>query len=89
MEQREVHYSGSVQGVGFRYTVRSLASGMAVTGFVRNLPDGSVQLVVEGEPAEIKLFLKSIMAEMGHYVSRVDEQARPASRHFGGFEIRF
>ena len=49
-EQREVYYSGRVQGVGFRYTVRSLASRMAVTGFVKNLPDGRVHLVVEGSP---------------------------------------
>ena len=52
-EQREVYYSGRVHGVGFRYTVRSLASRLAVSGFVKNLPDGRVHLVVEGPPGEI------------------------------------
>ena len=51
-ERRVVHYSGRVQGVGFRYTVRTLATRFAVTGFVRNLADGRVQLVVEGGPGE-------------------------------------
>ena len=55
--QTEVTYRGRVQGVGFRYTARTVAAGYAVQGFVRNLPDGGVQLVVEGaadeEPVEI------------------------------------
>ena len=59
VEQREIHYSGRVQGVGFRYTVRSLASRTAVTGFVKNLPDGRVQLVVEGPPDEIRVLVGS------------------------------
>jgi acylphosphatase len=56
----EVFYAGRVQGVGFRYTVRSLAAGFHVTGFVRNLSDGRVHLVVEGKPTEIKQFLDAI-----------------------------
>ena len=47
-EQREVYYQGRVQGVGFRYAVRSLARRFAVDGFVRNLSDGRVELVAEG-----------------------------------------
>ena len=46
-EQREIYYSGRVQGIGFRYTARSIAAGRRVTGFVRNLPDGRVHLIVE------------------------------------------
>jgi acylphosphatase len=88
-EQREIHYSGMVQGVGFRYTVRSLASRLAVAGFVKNLSDGRVQLVVEGSPAEIQLLLKQIRAEMGRYVSTVDEQIRPATGRFRSFDVRF
>ena len=81
-EQREVHYSGAVQGVGFRYTVRSLAARLQVTGFVRNLFDGRVQLVVEGTSAEIELLLKQIQTEMGRYISTADEQTRPATGRF-------
>src|SRR5207245_6186322 len=46
---RHVYYSGQVQGVGFRYTAQQLAAGFAVSGFVRNLPNGDVELVAEGD----------------------------------------
>ena len=88
-ERRELYYSGRVQGVGFRYTVRSLAMRFAVAGFVRNLPDGRVELVVEGRPDEIRLFLDTVRAEMGHYVTGVQEQTSSATGRFRGFEIRF
>ena len=47
-QRRKVHFRGRVQGVGFRYTVRGVASGFAVTGYVKNLPDGRVLVVAEG-----------------------------------------
>ncbi len=89
VEQREIHYSGRVQGVGFRYTVRWLASRTTVTGFVRNLPDGRVQLVVEGPPSEIRVLLEQVRQEMGRYLSGVEEQTRPATGRFKGFDVRF
>ena len=48
-----IYYSGNVQGVGFRYTVKSIATGFEVTGAVRNLPDGRVELLAEGAPPEL------------------------------------
>ena len=87
-QQREVYYTGSVQGVGFRYTVRSLAAGFDVTGFVRNLPDGRVHLVVEGATEEIGAFLNAIRAELGRYIGDVQEMLRPAGGRFQLFEIR-
>ena len=75
--------------MGFRYTVRSLASRLAVTGFVKNLSDGRVQLVVEGSPAEIQLLLNQIRTDMGRYVRDVDEQIRPATGRFKSFNVRF
>ena len=87
-QQREVHYGGDVQGVGFRYTVRSLAARFDVTGFVRNLPDGRVQLVVEGAAAEIDAFLAAIKSEMQYYIGNVQEIVRPGGGRFPSFEIR-
>ena len=87
-EQREIHYAGRVQGVGFRFTVRSVAARFDVTGFVRNLPDGRVQLVVEGDPGEIGGLLDAVKAEMSPYIRDVQETIRPASGRFGAFEIR-
>jgi acylphosphatase len=88
-ERHEVYYSGRVQGVGFRYTVRWVAKRFAVTGFVKNLPDGRVQLVAEGRPDELRRFLDAVDAEMGHYVVDRQGQAGAASGRFQGFEIRF
>jgi acylphosphatase len=87
--QRELHYSGHVQGVGFRYTVRSLAAGFDVTGFVRNISDGGVQLVVEGTAAEIDALLDAIISELGNYIRDVRQTQRPAAEKFDSFDIRF
>ena len=54
---KRVHYWGTMQGVGFRMMTKRIAGQFAVTGFVRNLPDGMVEVVVAGEPAEIDRFL--------------------------------
>ncbi len=86
-QQREVYYAGRVQGVGFRYTVRALAIRFDVTGFIQNLPDGRVHLVVEGAVDEIGAFLDAIKAEMAYYVAEVQETARPATGRFQTFEI--
>ena len=63
--RRRLHifYSGRVQGVGFRYTVKSVAAGFMVAGTVRNLPDGRVELLAEGESTELKAFQQAIRDE--------------------------
>lgn len=55
-----IRYSGQVQGVGFRYTARTVATGFAVVGTIRNLPDGCVELIAEGQPAELESFAQAI-----------------------------
>jgi acylphosphatase len=88
-QQREVFFSGRVQGVGFRYTARSIARGFDVRGFVKNLSDGRVQVVVEGTPAETDAFLAALKSEMRHYIVDQHEVSRAASGRFAGFEVRF
>jgi len=88
LERRQVFYEGMVQGVGFRYTARSIAARFAVTGYVRNEPDGRVLLVVEGQPAELERFLAAITRQMGHYIDRVRQSVVPAAGEFSQFEIR-
>jgi len=77
-----VCYSGQVQGVGFRYTAMRLAHGHAVTGLVRNLDDGRVEMVVEGERAEVERFLGAVRGKMDGYIRTVSVQDEPAH----GFE---
>src|SRR4029079_16800556 len=64
LERRQVYYSGRVQGVGFRYTARQIAGRFAVTGFVENLGDGRVHLIVEGETREIDRFLAELSSAL-------------------------
>jgi len=56
----QIFYSGRVQGVGFRYAVKALVPGFEVTGLIRNLPNGRVELVAEGEKAELEAFQLAI-----------------------------
>ena len=88
MERVTVLYSGRVQGVGFRYTVRQLASGYDVTGTVRNQPDGRVELIAEGARAELKAFLEGIAAsELSSFIAKQHETWSPGEGNLRGFVI--
>jgi acylphosphatase len=83
----DVHFSGQVQGVGFRFNAQWIARSLAVTGFVRNLPDGGVQLVAEGEEAELDRFLEKIANSMEENISHSDVQRVTATGEFSSFEM--
>jgi len=88
MERVTVLYSGRVQGVGFRATVRHLACGYDVTGTVRNLCDGRVELVAEGTRDELKDFLKGIAeSELSGFIAKPHETWQPAQGNLRGFVI--
>jgi acylphosphatase len=88
-DRRRVFFSGRVQGVGFRFTCQSLARGFEVAGFVRNLPDGRVELVAEGESGELDAFLASIRYEMSTYIKNVTTEPEPADAiPLVGFSVR-
>ncbi len=63
MTARQVIFSGKVQGVGFRYHTKELALGFEVVGWVKNLRDGTVELQVMGQEAEVDEFLSEIIEE--------------------------
>ena len=84
----KVLYSGRVQGVGFRYTAKSVATGFEITGTVRNLPDGRVELAAEGLRDELDAF-RAALHDAGLAGFIRDEQvswAEPENK-FRGFEI--
>ena len=83
-----VCYSGHVQGVGFRYTTHSIARAYQVTGFVRNAPDGRVELVAEGEPREVDAFLAEVRERFFNHIRDERRDNCPPTGEFGGFEIR-
>lgn len=89
-ECRRVFYSGRVQGVGFRFTAAQVARGFEVTGYVRNLPDGRVELLAEGYPAEVEAFLQAVRETMDRHIRGVDiEPCSPAPAPHVGFTIRY
>lgn len=87
-QRRTVHYTGRVQGVGFRYTVRQIAGSFSVTGYVQNLSDGRVRLVAEGEPAELDGLLAQIAEAMTDYIHKIDPFTSAATGEFDDFFIQ-
>lgn len=85
----QVFYEGNVQGVGFRWSVRNIAKGFDVTGSVRNLADGRVELLVTGEEEEVRAFLEAILeSELRGHIRKQNETPLANPPPFRGFEIR-
>lgn len=83
-----IFFSGNVQGVGFRYTVKSVAAGFEIVGIVRNLIDGRVELVGEGQREELEAFRKAIReAGLEHFIRNEEINWSEATGEFRGFEI--
>jgi len=78
-----VHYTGQVQGVGFRYTTQNIAEGLPVSGYVQNLSDGRVRLVVEGEKEQVDRLLDGITQYLGRYIHQQAVDQSPANGEFG------
>ena len=90
MKQLQVQFTGTVQGVGFRYTTREIAKRFAVTGFVKNEPDGSVTLLAEGEEAELQEFFREVReSKLSHYIHDMKAQWRKPQGRWREFSIEF
>lgn len=89
MDARRVIISGRVQGVGFRYTTKDLARGFDVCGCVRNLPDGTVEILVMGDTAEVDAFLHELVKEspLAHHIRTVHSTPVPPLEGASGFII--
>ena len=82
-----VHYSGKVQGVGFRATTAEIARDHPVTGWVKNLSDGRVELLVEGPEEDVDKFLEAVRKRWKDNIEKEDVEKRAPSGKFKGFEI--
>lgn len=79
-----VHYTGRVQGVGFRDTVADIARDHAVTGWVKNLPDGRVELLVEGTPTAVRSFLTAVRERWKKNIEKEEgDERKPTGKHAG------
>ena len=88
LQRRRVFYAGEVQGVGFRFNAVNCSRGCAVSGFVRNLGDGRVELVAEGAAEQLDEFLARIDGSMSDNIHATEEHVLSATGEFVGFEIR-
>ena len=85
--RRTTQFSGQVQGVGFRATTREIAARFRITGTVRNLPDGRVELVAEGTEIELDRFEAAIETAMLGQITEMQSSDGPATGEFRGFSI--
>jgi acylphosphatase len=88
MTARQVFYEGRVQGVGFRYTARQIATGFDILGWVRNLPDGRVELLAAGDKEEVEAFIKAIEESgLASFIRKQTATEGPIPHGLRGFEI--
>jgi len=83
MIRKVVHYSGRVQGVGFRYTTANLAKRFDVAGYVQNLPDGKVRLDVQGNADQVQGLLDAVDQAMADNIRGKDISDRPEDPALG------
>jgi acylphosphatase len=91
MEQTAKHilFRGQVQGVGFRYTANHIARRYNVTGFVRNLPDGDVEMLAQGPEQDIDNCIAGIQDYFGGYIRDTQIEPAPYNRRYTDFRITF
>jgi len=88
-KRAHVYYSGHVQGVGFRYTTRRIAGQLGLSGWVRNLPDGQVEMVAEADEETMRKALEAIKNAFQEYIEDAKISWRDATEEFSGFDIVF
>ena len=88
-KQIHAYYSGRVQGIGFRYTAEDVARDLGVCGWVKNLPDGRVEVLAEQEEDNLKEFLEKINNFFSRYIQDVDIEWSIATGEFKDFGLRF
>ncbi len=87
-ERAHVYYSGRVQGVGFRYTAEGIALEIGLVGWVKNLPDGRVEMVCEGSKEDIVSLLDRIQKSVvGPHIKKADVSWKKATDEFSDFRV--
>lgn len=84
-----IYYSGSVQGVGFRYMAQSIAYSSGVTGWVKNLRDGRVEVVCEGREPDLNEFLDKLNNTFSFHIKDIRIEQEDPSGKLEEFDIRF
>jgi acylphosphatase len=88
-KQAHIYYSGRVQGIGFRYTVRDIAGDLKICGWVKNLDDSRVEVIAEAEEESLKDFLQQVNQHFSRNIKEADIQWLPAGGQLRDFSVKF
>ena len=91
MARKRAHiiYEGTVQGVGFRWTVEEIAHSVGVVGWVQNRPEGTVEVVCEGEERDIDALINRVKQQMQRYIRSVKVEWEAPRGEFDTFRLKF
>ena len=89
MVRAHVIFSGSVQGVGFRYTAQNFANNLRITGWVKNLSDGRVEMVAEGTREQIDNLLYKLDKQFDRKITNKDMDWLDARKSFTSFDVAY
>ena len=89
MIQKLCHFSGRVQGVGFRYTAASISRRFQVAGYVKNLPDGRVELLAQGQAEQVSAFLKALERAMAHHIDATQSHEQRPQEDLTDFRVTY
>ena len=87
--RRRTNFKGRVQGVGFRWNTEKAVKNFCVTGYVKNLPNGSVELLLEGNSGEVLKAEKSVEERMRGYWTERESEELPGDHHWKEFKIHY
>jgi acylphosphatase len=89
MIARHIIFTGRVQGVGFRFTARRAAERRQLTGFVRNMPNGSVEMLAQGRPGDVDDCIQDIKGYFSGYIKETSIRVIPSDTTYADFQITF
>ncbi len=89
MLAKRIIFIGRVQGVGFRFTARRAASRRQLTGFVRNVPDGTVEMLAQGRPEDVDDCIQDIKEYFAGYLTETRIEEIPPDPRYTDFKITF
>jgi len=89
MIARHITFAGRVQGVGFRFTARRAANRRQLTGYVRNMPNGSVEMLAQGRPEEVDDCIQDIKEYFSGYIRETKIVEIPLDSKYADFQITF
>ncbi len=86
---KHIIFTGRVQGVGFRFTAHSIANRYRLAGFVRNQPDGTVEMVVQGAAEDIDDCIADMKENLSGYIRETQIEETPCDVQYKEFKITF